>query len=83
MIPLSASVISRLGGSWGVPSRKGIVFGEPTDELPAHLFIEEHVEKVIRARTVRVDPRARVLVEALGRFDADLEERGIGRVFET
>ena len=42
-------MITRLGGSWGVPLWNGIVFGEPTEEFRAGLFIEEHVDELVRA----------------------------------
>ena len=42
-------MIPRVGRLWRVPSGKGIVFGEPTEECPAGLFIEKQVEKLVRA----------------------------------
>src|SRR3989442_10920328 len=47
--PLSLSVTRRLSMSWCVPCWNRIVFGEPTEELPAGVFIEEHVEELVRA----------------------------------
>jgi hypothetical protein len=35
--------------SWCVPFWNGIVFGEPTEELAAGVFIEDRVEELVRA----------------------------------
>src|SRR3989442_8778912 len=47
--PLSLSVTRRLSMSWCVPCWNRTVFGEPTEELPPGVFIEEHVEEFGRA----------------------------------